>query len=1172
MKRWVGTTTFATWILAALPATAGPGSGRSAFLESASAQLRWENVEQAPPWVAGAPPRYAEPENLHTVRLEPGKSVTIVLGLARILRVHRPGARMDGADLAAWISDGSGLEFAMTPLASSDASSLLFKPNQPKTLLVRLVRPASREGAMEVALFVSRVEILARTSGFRELLELPAMLSSLQIPAGFEPETWWRSPGHPVTLLVKGPAELALETRLGYPTGEAEQLQQYRVRLGIDGKLESHEFATGPDTQGEFFLDGNRVALGLERTLILGVPEGSHEVRIDGPESLLMRLLRRSPRDFLLESPPELPAAAAVPETQAFEHLRSDFAETRLLGAMRFHQAASGLALHPDERAIAHNLFRRHTQWRHLLPAEMRTSGPLIASWFTTPRLLEPGETSRVPSIAPQHLADARKGFSLGLFVAAPVWGQEGHVYRLPVRRSPSLLRIVALKDSEGPVPPAAEWIVQFDAGAPFTLRATRGPDLPPEAFQASLAAAAQMVSPRSLEIPSPIVSVATAELSLLPGAHEVRVWSLSRDAVIPLAIQHLSAVAPGSTELEYLEAARRSRTTSSPGSNLLAEWRRWHRGDPALGPEWAELAREAIPLFRILSQSAHRFEAGSAPPEPMTEPTRNLSWAGSAGEGVAQAQRFVDRGAWLSALEAWSAEIALRNPETYGLARLERARALEALGEHFLAERQLRGIFLFDREPWLRQEACDRLLAIYARRIDTDSHLGLLSMAALERAEPRTAIEIAELLAGQGEHELALLLANSLPEEDRPHELMARCAANKSWWRVFDASVTRITELPNREKWAGIGAAARGHPAEALCHLDAAGQVGVELARSLRASLAIRNALESVGLEAQGTPGSFQSKEAVRAWAAWRVSCPGPHEWRDDPTLVTDSAGGALVYNPARDLLQQYHRAIPSRPLKARFVGPGVLRIEARPLHPADSSSPVDDWILAREVRSLYPIAVCGNLPARGLKLIGDEGRVPGAKVVEEVSFGSGLHEIEIGSSGMEFLVRLGVQEPELSFQVLPLKLAAATFLTPDLVDPVCSALAEGRLGDVLRSLDSSGQDDARGLRRRMTLLVYVAEAEPCLREEARVLGDELRAAHLDAPELQPLYLRLMGSTQWKRLTSVHSSAGIRKVDLGSWQPESTDLRIRKCLLAPLETGQRLVTASAGLLISLTN
>ena len=230
----------ASSLLAAASAHGGDAR-KSAYFESDGVELRWDNVEGPPLWVDGAEPRYSDAEGLHLVWLQPGKNVTVTLAPGALLRVQRPGTRMTSDDLSAWISDGSGLEVPATPLESTDETSLLFHSGALKSVLVKLARPATNAEVLRLALFTSRLDAEARLYGYRELISLPGSPERLWAPDWFEAEPYWRGLGRPAAVLVKGPADFALETRLRYPATEAEQLQEYDVGVTIDGKKRSFQ-------------------------------------------------------------------------------------------------------------------------------------------------------------------------------------------------------------------------------------------------------------------------------------------------------------------------------------------------------------------------------------------------------------------------------------------------------------------------------------------------------------------------------------------------------------------------------------------------------------------------------------------------------------------------------------------------------------------------------------------------------------------------------------------------------------------------------------------------------------------------------------------------------------------------------------------------------------------
>ncbi len=1149
-RRIRGTSVLAS-ILLAVSVHAAPAK-RTAFFATGGATLRWDNIEGPPLWVDGAVPRWSPPDGRHLVRLEPGMSVTLELARGAILRVHRSGRRIEPRDAAAWISDGSGLEAMIEPLRSDDTASLLFYPGSLKPMRVRLVRPASAAGPLEAGLFVSRLERESRTAGFRELISLPGPPSAVAREGQIEGEPFWRGCGKPQSAPVRGPAALALETRLRYPREETAQLQDYAVRVSVAGIPRELRFEAVPDASVSFSVDGEPAVLATERTVIFEVPEGVHEARVECADFVYARLLRKSAEDFLLADPPRFVESPPALDGETLRLLGDDtLAEMRLLGAMRARQIATGPGVHPDDRSLAAAFFRRHTHYRSLLPAEKDARGPLSAVAFASPRLLDPGEPREQIRVAAQHLGSALDGLSTGWFVEAPSSREAAHVYELPERASPSLLRLAVLKrESRASVSASFEWFAQLDDDRPLALRLSGGQDFPPAELQSSVAEAARTAL-GGLTTPVPVARAAVAELPLAPGTRRVRVWAGS-DGAPPVAVQYLCGSPREVTELEHLEMTRRAAVPGYRGNVLVACYRRWIRGEPPPEPAWAELSSRWTPLFRHVSQATRRYQDGVVRPEPPALAGGLLEELLLPREGVEAARRFAEAGEWLAALEAWSREIQVGDRDTYAVARIERVAALQALGEQFLAERQLRGIFLFEGDPGLRREALDHLIALHRRAGDADSLIGVLAIAAAETADPLFLRLLAEALEGAGERGMALDVALSIAGTDRPLDLVSRCALSRGWWRVFEDAVASLEDAGKREYWRGVSVARRGDPAGALAHLEAGGAEGRSMAASLRWALS-----------------APRPEDDPIAWAGWQASFPGPREWRDDPSLVIDAAGGTLAYNPARDLFQSFHRASPGKPIKVRVVGPARLKVEARPLHPAGVERPADGWLLLREGSWLYPVAINGNSPSRSLVLAGVDPRLAGTRVTEEVPIGSGLHVIEVEAPGMDVLAKFEIERPALlPFSLSPRappdgKLAAEEAGEED------SPRAGGGLPDVCRSPVAS--DDV-GLRRRMTLLVYEAEQDPCLRREAQVAAEEIYRAHPAAPGLQPLYLRLMESTEWKRVASVRSSAGLRAVEVTGWQPASPELRVRKALLPPLEPHERLITGGSAVVLSLSN
>src|SRR5262249_39379006 len=129
------------------------------------------------------------------------------------------------------------------------------------------------------------------------------------------------------------------------------------------------------------------------------------------------------------------------------------------------------------------------------------------------------------------------------------------------------------------------------------------------------------------------------------------------------------------------------------------------------------------------------------------------------------------------------------------------------------------------------------------------------------------------------------------------------------------------------------------------------------------------------------------------------------------------------------RDLYSRFHLASRDRPARVQVVGPVHLRLEVRPVHPAGSTEPLEDWLSVRGAGSQRWFPITDNFPSQGLKLVGEPARVPGSAVLAEVSLGPGLHDLAVSPLSTDVLLRVHAWRPDLSFGVLPL-LTPATLL----------------------------------------------------------------------------------------------------------------------------------------------
>ncbi len=346
------------------------------------------------------------------------------------------------------------------------------------------------------------------------------------------------------------------------------------------------------------------------------------------------------------------------------------------------------------------------------------------------------------------------------------------------------------------------------------------------------------------------------------------------------------------------------------------------------------KLANHWLPLPRLLRARYQLFTTGTAPPGQLARPTRQAHPTPSR----AQAGSAAATGDWLSALEHWTQILHGATGALRREAQLARVTALRHLGEHVLADRLLRGMFLYTADATLRQQVFSRLLQTYRQQQDTVALQALLATAVIRHPRPPPMRQLATQLLEDGDDDKALMLGLALPPAEQPTALLLQAALRLGWWQTFDRLVQRLAQPQERHVWLGYRACARGAYETALAHFTQAGPRGRRLAQHFKRGRAIHRDLTSTDRN--------QRAQTLQAWAAWQAQHPGPHRWQRASHMVRDAAGAALLYNPALDRYIHTFHSTASRPVTLRFVGPAHLRVAARPLHPHGTTAPLDGWI----------------------------------------------------------------------------------------------------------------------------------------------------------------------------------------------------------------------------------
>lgn len=1209
--------------------------------DPAAPRLRWEDVEGPPFVVGGKRPSYRSVRDEPAVSLAAGESVLVWLPANALLRLRavRP-AELAESDLEVWRSNGSGVELRGRPVPTQDRSTLLFDPRSPNASVVEVRRPEGRT-PLDLVLSISKCEFEDCEPWCRDLVPLSGEL----VEIGGAGASWISDPplayrratgGEACAGAVRGPAHCRLESRLLYPEGEGASLQSYALRIWVDGEPHDVRHETSVDSSRAHFANGAERVFGRRRWHCFEVAEGWHEVRVEAGPDVCVRLLEVSSGDRLLGLGAWPPAAAGhlggslgherelpfdpgelaerlAPTPGSARYLGNSHLDAGLLTAYRAWEGLRWYGSPPARRDEWGVTLRRNARYRSLLPDEFRTDEPQLVASFRAPALKDPLGPRSEARLRSEDVAPALRGFASGVFFRVPEGEANAHVFRLPRRYAPSLLRIAVAR----PCPFATRVFVELPGAGTHLVKILPGPELPSTSYRPSdaEAAAAAVVAElartfdpsegRALSFersvaPSPLIDAGTAEIELPQSVGSVRVWAEGEGTPPRIALQVLSEAPYELTEREFAEALR---VRAPRPAGLLEEFARWYEDPDAVLFAGDDLLAHRLPLFRFLGRELDAL-AAEKPDAPHPEPDPTAGSGEDPRGATALAEGFERAGEWLLALEAWTSVLRSGRAEGRLPARLGRVRALEALGEEFLAELQLLGTVAAESGAELRERALEELLRFYERRDAGDSIVRVLARAVAESRDPRLVRELAARLAERGEGGFALELLLDLPEDARPLELWLRTARAAGWWRSFEEARSRLSDAAERSYWEGVRLVSQRSYRAAVEALRSGGPRGERMAARIGEAAEI--ARRFCG------PDPRERALAVFDWEEWHARAEGPRVWAPERSVVVRAAGAASCRGVARNVYELYYRSRPGRPVEARILGPRKVRLSVRPLHPSGRETRLDAWIVLRGLGLFVPICVAGNRAAQGLELVGKPDSIPGVEVRRELSLGPGLHAFEVLSDRVEMLVRFELEDPELDIGILP-PLAHESLLgafesdggfveLPEDLDPTTAArlalrigsrglLAERREGlerlaageagvseeertlaaawleEIGRSRPASPSGDEldrayalvarEGPVAAMERLLFSAECDPGLLPRARHLAERLLRAHAGAPGLTRLARRALAGTGWERITLVRDSAGFRYVRPPAWEPELPELRARAALLRAPRPGE---------------
>lgn len=1056
-----------------------------------------------------------DPAGFPAPRLAPGESLHLHLASGRALRVALRAADGDSTALTFRSGEGQGLRRIVRPRVEAGAY-VLAAETAPR--IVEIVRPAGTGSAVVLDIGTGAFVLDDTGLDYARPVPLPGEVRQLvwQEPrhqdirliggaqrhgapyreADTETRDYvLRARGEPTALRLMGPLRLRVETRL-LPEETSALYRPYRVDWSLDGRaMRPLTFEESWDLRRAFrWAAGGTAGVTGAQSGYIDIPEGSHVLRFAPSRAMLLRadalggsLARpgsnaspglskavaaatRTARGRwtdvtwgVLEGRPVRPLSPDMPAAELEHHARN-LARTNSLsgGGMLAADMLRAKALEtPQVRAVAAAAERFSGAYGFYRTLEpLNGYGRGQALWDTPPQLMEPAET---PRTGPSEAVPGEvllASLVSGRFHPVPARGALDYV--VPERTASARLRLIV--DRGGHDAPV-RLRLKADGHAPLVL------DLDPRmrGFNGLLATSPAAIGLGRAARAAGITEDAFARAALaadgLPRAGRASLASLDLVLDHPVSRLRLSAESASGRPVRVALAARASRHSRLDPPAYLAERN-------TLGPDAARH------LF------FHGLDAAIGCARWLSEPAA-CDIAPVGGDRDAQAELYND---FVPTLRL------LRSRERLVFDAVREAPAVAGTG----------GV----RDP------------VQAARLTARGR------AWLEAGQPLAALEDfthALAFAPEGRGSVALegqvAALDALGETFLPERLLRRAALDCG----------------------GLGPAARAGLAERYAAAgDLDRQLGVE-ARGLLCAGTAQNLDRLTAILAADGRDAEALRIAALTWgrpavdlsaAASRGGWPGaavPAALATGHTvaaagLVQQSAGAIPVRVPARDLVAQWYRATPARPVV--FVAPASGRIElsVRPVH-VGSALRLDGAVAVESDAGTALRAITGNRVSPGLEVLSGAG-----------ALGSGTTWARTVRTGERIAIR-----PQ-GFSVA----VDARF--------VPGAEAEAEPEPALSQLSRLFMD-------------YRAEPESqaALLPRAARLGAPIVPRH---PEIARLWSAIRADARWERVERVSASAGITEEATPDLPFDSPVLRTRAALANGFDPGARNVPAGDTLVV----
>lgn len=290
----------------------------------------------------------------------------------------------------------------------------------------------------------------------------------------------------------------------------------------------------------------------------------------------------------------------------------------------------------------------------------------------------------------------------------------------------------------------------------------------------------------------------------------------------------------------------------------------------------------------------------------------------------------------WLDALTYWNWLSYHADQPLRLQAETEKVAALQALGQHYQAKQQLKGLYLFGKGA-LKQQAYQQLRQLLLEQEQYQALIQLEVTQFLRFPSKESQRLLADLLWHKGSEQYAQQLMLSLPANDRDLALWQQIsfANSQAIPNVQDDYDQGQTVAPGSNQitpfWLGMQAQARGDYASAEQFWSQSESLSSSQSQSGALAQRYRHYLQQGLLLRQVGLGS---EARQHAWQQWWAKNPGPWQWQTASDKIVRSAGAVHLHIRSTGLGQTWHWLLPGQPLMLNSEGIGRIRIEARPLH----------------------------------------------------------------------------------------------------------------------------------------------------------------------------------------------------------------------------------------------